>query len=142
MLRTAKQDRILALMTIVLGILMILGEILIVPACPKAGNGKWMNCHWASQAKCGIGAMVILTSLLDLILLSVRKKERGGDLLVSNFCWGLMTVLVQSVLIGGCMGKNMVCRTHNFPPAYFAAGLLMAAGAVSFVLVLRSRHHA
>lgn len=105
----------------VLGVLILLTPLFLAPSCPAMPDGKFMKCHWSSQAEIGYGAAILALALLAFIQ---NVKTRRG-LYQAGAVLAALVLATPSFLIGSCPNHNMACNTSTNPMLYgFGIALL------------------
>ena len=51
---------------LILSLLFVIGEQTVAGPCPVMPDGRFMVCHWASQAAFGVGVVLVILSLFHL----------------------------------------------------------------------------
>ena len=99
-------------------------------------NGKSvpMKCHWTARAEIAVSVPLLLCGLF--MLLSGRK-ETGRQQALMAIALGLIVVLLPTMLIGVCAKADMVCHALMKPMLTLAGIVVMALGALLFVLGAR-----
>jgi uncharacterized membrane protein len=86
-----------------------------------------MKCGYTARAEAAVGIIVILTGLA-LFVQKVNKyrKVLGGA--VVGF--GILTILIPTVLIGVCNALSAPCRIGTLPALILLGALIIVAGAI------------
>lgn len=115
-----KKNKIAGLIYIFLGLFLAISPQTFFPVCEKME--KVMKCHWSAQAEIGVG---IIIAVLGILLIVFKSKETQIALSLAGFISGIVSLLIPTLLIGGCKKPDMICRTHAFPAIYFASAVLI-----------------
>ena len=116
---------------LVLGLLIAIGPQKIFPVC-EFNPEKAMKCHWMGRAEIGVGAVVALIGVLQMVM--DHAKVRMG-LSMAAVPMGLLTLLLPTKLIGVCMNQHMRCVTLTRPALLILGIAVMAvAGLSAFAL--------
>ncbi|MDR3282386.1 MAG: DUF4418 family protein [Candidatus Methanoplasma sp.] len=133
-------ETIIALVLVVLGLLIAIGpqpHIGPFHVCEHDMVAGIKNvCYWTARAELGMGAAIVLLSVLSIF---VKSKDTRTGLGVGILATSVLALLVPTVLIGVCAGAMMTCRTTTLP-ALTAIGVL--AVVFSVVYILQSRRKA
>jgi hypothetical protein len=99
-------------------------------------NGKSlpMKCHWTARAEIALAVPLLLCGVS---LLVSRRKESWRPQAVLTIALGLFVVLLPTVLIGVCVKPDMVCHALMKPTLTLAGILVVALGALCFLLAGR-----
>lgn len=97
-----------------LGLLILLTPLLFAPSCPPMPDGKFMKCHWSSQAEIGYGVAVMVLAFLAFMQ---NSKTRKG-LYQAEAVFAALVLATPSFLIGSCPNHNMACNTSTNPMLY------------------------
>ena len=111
---------------LILSLLFVIGEQTVAGPCPVMPDGRFMVCHWASQAAFGVGVVLVILSLFHLAFTNDGMKL-GLDLAVTANA--ALLVLIPNHLIHLCMKNHMQCHTV-MEPFVLVMGVLMIAAAL------------
>lgn len=111
---------------IILGLLVAVGPHTLFPVC-GARDGKFMKCHWTSQAELGLGLIIAVLWLL-LILFASRQLRIGIS--IGILLNAILVLLIPNLLIGVCGGLHMNCRSLTLP----ALNILGVSAALTAVI--------
>lgn len=118
--------KIFSILTIVFGAILLVSLFTFAPVCPPMDDGKFMKCHWTSQAVKGISILMIFVGALASFI-----KEEGVFKLLAPIGMGISALIIGIVtsLIGTCMKPDMVCNLGFKPTMLLIAGIyfLMSA---------------
>lgn len=111
---------------LILSLLFVIGEQTVAGPCPVMPDGRFMVCHWASQAAFGVGVVLVILSLFHLAFTNDGMKL-GLDLaVIAN---AVLLMLIPNHLIHLCMKNHMQCHTV-MEPFVLIMGVLMIAAAL------------
>jgi len=111
---------------LIVGVLLIVGPQTFIPVCPQ--GEKIMKCFWTQRAELGVGILFIASG--GCVLLAKSELIRFG-ISISNVFLGVFTLLIPSVLIGGCKKLDMACRSITFPIFYVIASVVIIISLVN-----------
>ena len=118
----------------IVGLLLMLAPKFITPVCPPMENGMFMKCHWMGNMTMGIGAVILV---LAIIFIMVKDSKISLGLSISNIAIGILEILNDHVLIGGCMKSDMACRAKTIPFCTLLSGILVL---VNIYYCMKERH--
>ncbi|WP_019132033.1 DUF4418 family protein [Peptoniphilus obesi] len=118
----------------IVGLLLMLAPKFITPVCPPMENGMFMKCHWMGNMTMGIGAVILV---LAIIFIMVKDSKISLGLSISNIAIGILEILNDHVLIGGCMKADMACRAKTIPFCTLLSGILVL---VNIYYCMKERH--
>jgi Domain of unknown function (DUF4418) len=101
-----------------------------------SGKSLPMKCHWTARAEIALAVPLLLCGVS---LLVSRRKESWRPQAVLTIALGLFVVLLPTVLIGVCVKPDMVCRALMKPTLTLAGFLVVALGALCFLLAGRQK---
>lgn len=118
------------IVVIVLGVLVSLIPIAIFPVCTnmiELMNGKtlFMKCHWTARAELLLGILMIFDGIL---IMSFKKCETRIALSIMLFLFGLIALLIPTVVIGMCETATMACRVGTEPALIVMSVITMIVG--------------
>ena len=121
---------------LVCGILFLLVPRYILPACEYAGFSR-MHCSDTAQAEFVIGALLILTGALTLLLKAPVMPLLGA--ICSCFFLGLAFWFPDK--FGYCQSPRMPCNYGMVPFIHFLSviGILIMIGAVAGIITSRRK---
>lgn len=116
------RQKITAIGTTVLGLLLALGPQFLFQPCPT--TEKVMKCFWSCRALIVVGCVLALIGLLQLCLKGIEARKALGVVALALFA---SAILIPTVVIGGCMKADMACRLLTFPITHSlsAVGLVL-----------------
>ena len=135
-------------MKVAAGVIILLAVVVgIIPQftdCQSQGraielpNGKSlpMKCHWTARAEIALAVPLLLSGVS---LLLSRRKESSRQQAAMTMALGLFVVLLPTVLIGVCAKADMVCHALMKPMLTLAGILVVALGALCFLLASRQK---
>jgi hypothetical protein len=104
-----------------------------------SGKSLLMKCHRTARAEIALAVPLLLCGVS---LLVSRRKESWRPQAALTIVLGLFVVLLPTVLIGVCVKPGMVCRALMKPTLTLAGILVIALGALCFLLGSRQRREA
>ncbi len=128
------RKKILGYISAIIGFLLVLAPKFITPVCPPMEDGMFMKCHWMGNMTMGIGAVILVLSIIFII---VKDSKISLGLAISNIAIGVLEILNTHVLIGGCMKADMACRAKTIPFCTLLAGILVL---VNIYYCMKERH--
>lgn len=126
------KNRILTgLLFIISGLLIAAGPQSIFKVC--AVKEMAMKCHWSARALIAVGGIIFFGGILYLLANIIVVRLNITLLVLAAY---ISSLLIPSVLIGGCGNKKMICQSLTFPLIYVisGAGLLYIAGNILFLI--------
>lgn len=123
------KQKITSIGTILVGALLAFGPQLLFRPCPT--TEKVMKCFYSCRALIAIGLIVLLTGVLELLS---KEAESLRFLVIIGIAACILSIMVPTVLIGGCMKPEMACKVVTFPitHALSAAGIVLQALSMIF----------
>jgi len=119
--------KLISITALVCGILLVLVPRYILPACEYAGYAR-MHCSDTAQAEFIVGALLILTGGMTLLLKSPAMPLAGAisSCVLLSLAWWLPDKF------GYCQSSRMPCNYGMVPAVRFLSiiGLLVMIGAV------------
>ena len=107
----------------------------------ELANGKTvpMRCHWTARAEIAVAVPLLLCGVAMLLS---RRKELWRQQAVMTMVLGLFVVLLPAALIGVCAKADMVCHALMKPVLTLAGIVVVALGALCFLLTGRQKEGA
>jgi len=104
-------------------------------------NGKSlpMKCHWTARAEIAVAVPLLLCGVAMLLS---RRRESWRQQAVMTMVLGLFVVLLPAALIGVCAKADMVCHALMKPVLTLAGMVVVALGALCFLLAGRQKEGA
>ena len=104
-------------------------------------NGKSlpMKCHWTARAEIAVAVPLLLCGVAMLLS---RRRESWRQQAVMTMVLGLFVVLLPAALIGVCAKADMVCHALMKPVLTLAGIVVVALGALCFLLAGRQKEGA
>ena len=101
-------------------------------------NGKSlpMKCHWTARAEIAVAVPLLLCGVAMLLS---RRRESWRQQAVMTMVLGLFVVLLPAALIGVCAKADMVCHALMKPVLTLTGMVVVALGAVCFLLAGRQK---
>lgn len=135
-----KNRKIAGLAVALLGLLIFLVPVAIFPPCTAlietaSGGTTPMKCHWTGQAEIGIGILILCGGVL-LTVFQSQLIQIGISIMTA--LTGVLSLLVPTVLIGGCKMETMPCRAATFPALIVLSLLVIAVCAANVVALWQS----
>ena len=127
-----KKRTIYGVYFIIIGALLAIGPHTLFSVCPKGET--IMKCWWSAQAEISIGIMLIVAGIA---ILTFKLEEIQFGICVMTSVIGVMAILIPSVLIGGCMKKEMMCQSMTFPCIYIIGGLTTAVSIFNCISIFK-----
>lgn len=126
-----KNKYVVGALLLVLGLLIAIGPQKVFPVC-EFNPEKPMKCNWMGKAEIGVGAVIALIGVLQMVM--DHAKVRMG-LSMAAVPMGLLTLLLPTKLIGVCMNVHMRCVTLT-RPALLMLGIatILVGGLSAFAL--------
>ena len=124
-----KKDKITSIVIIVLGAILMLGTSTIFKTCDI--NEKIMKCHWAGRTEIVIGFLLFLSGILLIIS---KAKETKIILYIMSIAISISAILIPTVIIGGCIKADMICRTISYPCIYLISSIAIAISIIGLAL--------
>lgn len=122
-----KNKYVVGALLLVLGLLIALGPQSIFSVCAYNPE-KAMKCHWTAQAEIGIGLVIAVIGVLQMV--TNHAKTRQG-LSMAAIPMGLLVMMVPLKLIGLCMNVHMQCVTLTRPALIMLGVAVMLVGGLS-----------
>ena len=118
------------IIVIVLGVLVALIPIIIFPVCTnriELMNGKtlFMKCHWTAMTELLVGILIVFDGIL---IIGFNKCETRIALIIMTFLFGLIALLIPTVVIGMCETATMACRVGTEPALIVVSVITMVVG--------------
>jgi len=130
-----KNRIILALSTLIFGIIITLIPTVIFPVCDS--SEMKMACYYSGQTEIGLG---ILIALLGIISVLFRDRGIRAGISISQALISVFVILFPYKLIGLCKMETMACRLKTFPAIIVVGVLLIViAGANAFYLLYKGK---
>jgi hypothetical protein len=117
----------------VLGLLIALVPTCIFPTCTQVietvmGGTVPMKCFWSGQAEIGLGFLILCGGVL-LIFFKSPHARIGVSCMTALA--GLVSLLIPTLLIGGCEMDTMACQMTTFPAIIILSVLTVVVCAVN-----------
>lgn len=126
-----KNKYVVGALLLVLGLLIAIGPQKIFSVC-EFNPEKPMKCNWMGKAEIGVGAVIALIGVLQMVM--DHAKVRMG-LSMAAVPMGLLTLMLPTKLIGVCKNQHMPCVTLTRPALLILGIAVMAvAGLSAFAL--------
>ena len=137
-----RTTRVLALVTMLLGLLVVLTPRFIFPICESAHLSLWeshdavMRCYWFGKAEFLIGGLVVLAGLLAFVRPTRETRSAAGIMLAGL---GLVAILLSldTVIGSTCGHSGSICQLGAKPAVRAAGGVAVIIGLL-FALSARS----
>ncbi|MDR3237502.1 MAG: DUF4418 family protein [Spirochaetia bacterium] len=134
-----KKRLIFGIPQIAIGLLIAVGPAALFPVCETAHgahgvHGMMMKCHWTMRAELGIGLVIAVLGILNILFSSGRVRLGLSLSLLLN---GFLLLLVPTALIGVC-GGHMACHTLTMPALSVLSVISIAVSAINAILLFRN----
>ncbi len=135
--------KILFILNALLGVVLALTPFVLFPVCGPMPNGKYMMCHYSGIFITGMGALIVVLSLLALW--GHRKRWVAPLSGVLSIVAALLSYLVpmRIVVIGNkatmgwecglCKAADMVCHTATMPTVTVLVSALVLVNVVALI---------
>lgn len=127
------KENILGIAELLTAAVLTAGSVTFFKAC-GAHEGKFMACHWAQNTVTLIGAVLILSALLRIVL---PNKGAKAGLALSIVILSVSTAFIPNKVINLCMMDTMRCHTVFKPSVIIIAALLAAVALADTLLSLK-----
>ena len=132
-----KTSNILGAINIILGALVITLPHCILPVCEyfgmymetKMGMLVPMKCHYTAYAEVGVGATIIVASVVLMVSNMVQTKKA---LSIVGAVLGINVMLLPTYLTGMCGMASMPCRIGTQPALLILGVLIIIVNAIGF----------
>ena len=135
--------KILFILNALLGVVLALTPFVLFPVCGPMPNGKYMMCHYSGIFITGMGALIVVLSLLALW--GHRKRWVAPLSGVLSIVAALLSYLVpmRIVVIGNkatmgwecglCKAADMACHTTTMPAVTVLVSALVLVHVVALI---------
>ena len=135
--------KILFILNALLGVVLALTPFVLFPVCGPMPNGKYMMCHYSGIFITGMGALIVVLSLLALW--GHRKRWVAPLSGVLSIVAALLSYLVpmRIVVIGNkatmgwecglCKAADMACHTATMPTVTVLVSALVLVNVVALI---------
>lgn len=126
------KNKVLAIITIIFGLLAALGPKTIFPVC-KAGEMK-MRCFYTARWELVVGVAAVITGILLLIISKeiIRAVLSGVQIIL-----GVFIVLIPTAIVGVCGSPMMHCVTVTRPALIVIGTLHIVVSSTALIVSLR-----
>ncbi|MDR0919936.1 MAG: DUF4418 family protein [Oscillospiraceae bacterium] len=97
---------------------------------------KHMKCWYTGRWEIGVGSLI---SVLGLLLILLKKRERRIALSIAAFLSGIFALLIPTVIVGVCGNKNMDCNAIALPALIIFSSVVIIAAAVNTVFLFKTK---
>ena len=138
-----KMKKIFFILNALLGVVLALTPFVLFPVCGPMPDGKYMMCHYSGIFIAGMGALIVVLSLLAL---RGSRKRRGMFLSgVLSIAAALLCYLVPMRILvigdkatmgwecGLCKAADMACRTATMPAVTVLVSALVLVNVVALI---------
>lgn len=122
-----KAAPIVGIILTALAILLIVGTATFAGPCTTHGEGDVPSCYWASRAVLGVGAVIVILSIVRIF--ETDEGERRGLSLAAALLGALVAAL-PGWLIGLCADASMQCNAIMRPFAFCLGAAIFLVGAI------------
>ena len=134
--------KILFILNALLGVVLALTPFVLFPVCGPMPNGKYMMCHYSGIFITGMGALIVVLSLLALW---GHRKWAASLSGVLSIVAALLSYLVpmRIVVIGNkatmgwecglCKAADMACHTVTMPAVTVLVSALVLVNVVALI---------
>ena len=126
------KNKILAVITAVLGLLAAIGPKTIFPVC-SAMEMK-MKCYYTANAELVVG---IIAAIVGIAIIIIDKKKINVVLSIIQAILGLVIILIPTVLIGVCGSPMMHCVSATKPALIVIGALDIVVSVILALLIAR-----
>ncbi|MCB2289925.1 DUF4418 family protein [Clostridium sp. CS001] len=117
---------------IIIGAVLAVGPHTLFAVCEKGES--IMKCWWSAQAEISNGILIISAGIAILVL---KSKETQLGISIMTSLLGVSTILIPSVLIGGCMKSTMPCQSVTFPWIYIIGVITIIVSLFNCISLLK-----
>lgn len=128
-----KKCKFVSLITILCGILLMIGTSTIFKTCDI--TEKVMKCYWAGKSEIALGGILLLSGILLFIS---KTKETQICISILSIATSISSILIPTLLIGGCKKPDMLCRTTAYPCIYLIAAIVIILSLLNIALICKS----
>ena len=128
-----KNRIITGIIFVVLGGLIALGPQHLFKTC-ETMNGQIPKCFWSARTEIGIGALIALSGILQLVFKSAQARL-GINILIA--LTGILAALIPTVLIGVCDMPTMKCRILTLPALLVLSILVVLASVINAIYLTK-----
>ncbi len=126
------KNKILAVITAVLGLLAAIGPRTIFPVC-SAAEMK-MKCYYTANAEIAAG---IIAALVGIAIILIDKNKVKLALSAVQAIQGLVIILIPTAIIGVCGSPMMHCVSSTKPALIVIGALDIVISVILALLTLR-----
>ena len=138
-----KMKKIFFILNALLGAALALTPFVLFPVCGPMPNGKYMMCHYSGIFIAGMGALIVVLSLLALW--GHRKRWAASLSGVLSIVAALLCYLVPMRIIvigdkagwgwecGLCKAADMACHTTTMPAVTVLVSALVLVNVVALI---------
>ena len=126
------KNKILAVITAVLGLLAAIGPRTIFPVC-SAAEMK-MKCYYTANAELAVG---IIAALIGIAIILIDKNKAKLVLSAVQAVLGLVIILIPTAIIGVCGSPMMHCVSATKPALIVIGALVTLISVILALLTLR-----
>lgn len=101
---------------------------------PK-GKTMVMKCFWTARAELGIGIVIAILGLLQIVFPSVQRRQGLNISIILN---GILALLVPRYLIGICNDVHASCRSLTLPALTIISSLLIIVALVNTIYLFKT----
>ena len=126
------KNKILAVITAVLGLLAAIGPRTIFPVC-SAAEMK-MKCYYTANVEIAVG---IIAALVGIAIILIDKNKVKLALSAVQAILGLVIILIPTAIIGVCGSPMMHCVSSTKPALIVIGALDIVISVILALLTLR-----
>lgn len=126
------KNKILAVITVVLGLLAAIGPRTIFPVC--SAEEMKMKCYYTANAEVVVG---IIAALVGIAIILIDKNKVKLALGAVQAILGLVIILIPTVIIGVCGSPMMHCVSSTKPALIVIGALDIVVSVILVLLTLR-----
>ena len=123
------------LVYIILGLIVSIGVLTVFHACPVMKD-MIMKCYWTQRVSVAVGIGIVILGVLAVF---VKEKGFADGLDVAAVLFGVLLILLPTVLIGVCEAKHMHCHAATRPALIIAGALTILYGGCSILWRRRNK---
>lgn len=121
--RQGGPERFFSVLTLILGIILTAGVMLVFHACGPKDDGGWMSCHYAQLTVFGLGIAMACMSVFSLF----ADGKLSAVLRILTIVCAAAAAVIPGNVIHLCMMSGMRCRAVMRPSVILLSVLIMAS---------------
>ncbi len=119
---------------VILCIVLAAGMFTFLKTCPAKEDGTFMSCHWAGRVITAIGIVILILSIVNLLVKSVKIKIGLTIAIILN---QILCALVPGVIVKTCMMNTMRCNSCTKPGVIVLSSIIVIVSIINLVLYIR-----